>query len=422
LEEPIRKSAYTITFKDDAGGGLAQDGVQVSEGHVPGSGGEAGDGTIGGGCDGCELMYIGIPQSISSESISPGWSEQGQKLLLTGTVFQRDGRTPAPNVIVYYWHTDTKGLYSPNSSTPPNARKHGHLRGWVKTDVSGNYVIKTLRPAPYPNAGIPAHIHLSIKEPNINEYYADLYFDDDKLYLAHRKKYGQQNRAGTEVLRVLVNNGTQIAEHDIILGLNIPNYPVERRTSPRRIPTRSENTSLVQSGLSIGEDCPSFIPFHAWGADKGTRACPMCRYGRFHGIEYFVGNRPNWDEIKQWLRFFEAESLRRGNELKVYYIYGKEAGYTAEGRRKELETLGNALGLTRLALTFVPSFADRESDVHLNTINPEAENTIVIFKHRTIVEKFVNLKPTPENFIRIQQVLARTRGNYSHLKTLPHDE
>lgn len=134
---------------------------------------------VGGGCEGCELMYVGIPKKISTEHISVGWTEGKQKLILTGKVFNLDGKTPASEVIIYYWHTDDNGLYASDNQTPKQAKEHGKLRGWVKSDKSGNYTIKTSRPAAYPNDNIPQHIHLSIKEPDItNEYYADLYFDN----------------------------------------------------------------------------------------------------------------------------------------------------------------------------------------------------------------------------------------------------
>jgi protocatechuate 3,4-dioxygenase, beta subunit len=49
---------------------------------------------VGGGCDGCEIMYIGMPASINSTDTSAGWYEKGQKLLLTGTVYKKGGRIP----------------------------------------------------------------------------------------------------------------------------------------------------------------------------------------------------------------------------------------------------------------------------------------------------------------------------------------
>jgi len=52
-------------------------------------------------------MYIGIPASIPSVDTSVAWNEKGQKLLVHGTVYKLDGKTPALNVILYYWHTDS---------------------------------------------------------------------------------------------------------------------------------------------------------------------------------------------------------------------------------------------------------------------------------------------------------------------------
>jgi protocatechuate 3,4-dioxygenase, beta subunit len=364
---------------------------------------------VGGGCDGCELMYVDMPKEILSEHTSLGWTEGTQKLLLTGKVLQLDGRTPAPNVVIYYWHTDEKGLYSSNSKTPTKAIRHGKLRGWVKSGEDGSYGIKTSRPAAYPNENIPQHIHLSIKEPDIqNEYYADLYFDDDRLYLAHKKKYGRFDRAGTELLRVLLDNKIQVAEHNIVLGLNIPNYPTKRNT-------------VNLSGLNIGEDQPSFIPYHAYGPDKGTQTCPVCKYGRYHGIVYFVGNNPNWQGIKEWLQFLEQESTIRQSYLKAYFVYGNDKAYSKEARQKELEKVGKELNIKNTALTFVPSFTDKATEANLSNINPEVENTFIVYKHRTIVDKHVNLRPTPENFKKLSETLDRTKGDYFELGEPKHE-
>lgn len=364
---------------------------------------------VGGGCEGCELMYVDMPEKIYAEHKSSGWTEGNQKLILTGKVFQLDGRTPASDVIIYYWHTDDKGLYSSNNQTPKRAKEHGKLRGWVKSDINGNYTIKTSRPASYPNDNIPQHIHLSIKEPDIaNEYYADLYFDDDPLYLAHKKRYGKLDRAGTELLRIVLDGNIQIAEHNIVLGLNIPDYPTKTKTD-------------IQSGLNIGEDQPSFMPFHAFGPDKGTRTCPVCKYGRYHGIVYFVGNNPNWDEIKKWLKQLDNESVKREKYLKAYFVYGNSINYNKGTRQVELEKIGNELELQKIALTFVPSYSDTESEANLNKINANVENTFIIYRHRTIVEKYVNLKPTEQNFHLIAEKLDKTKGNYFDLNEPKHE-
>ena len=90
---------------------------------------------------------------------------------------------------------------------------------------------------------MPAHIHLSVKEPDVaHEYYTDeINFDDDKLLIPHFKKYPQENRGGSGVVRILLKDNLQIAEHNIVLGLNIPNYP-------------KKLTVVSKSGLNVGED------------------------------------------------------------------------------------------------------------------------------------------------------------------------
>ncbi len=358
---------------------------------------------VGGGCDGCELMYIDMPGKIEAIDTSPGWNEAGQKLLVTGKALRLDGKTPAPNVIIYYWQTDNNGYYSPRAEMNEQAKRHGHIRGWVKTDSAGNYAIYTIGPAPYPKQTMPAHIHISIKEPSIkNEYYIDEFvFDDDKL-LTTEKRNALENRGGSGVLRVYIKDSVQIAEHNIILGLHIPNYP-------------SDKNPVNESGLQVGEDQPSFTPFHAFGPDKGTKTCPVCKYGRYQGILYFAGNNSNWEDIKKWLTFLDHESIARNKYLKVYFVYGNDRNFNIQDRQNLLEKTGELLGLKNIALTFVPSFSDKESDVFLNKINPSVENTFIIYRNRNIFGKYINLSPTSENFKHISTVLDQNKSAYADL-------
>lgn len=181
---------------------------------------------IGGGCDGCELMFIGMPSNINAIDTSAAWHVNGQKLLVKGKVLKLDGKTPAPNVIIYYWQTDDQGYYTANDSMDTLARRHGYIRGWVQSDADGNYAIYTLRPAPYPNDTMPAHIHTSIKDPNLaNEYYIDAFVFDDDPFVTDKEQAAMEYRGGSGILTINKEGELQVAEHNIILGLNIPNYP-----------------------------------------------------------------------------------------------------------------------------------------------------------------------------------------------------
>lgn len=321
-----------------------------------------------------EFTYYGISKTVSSIDTSAGWKLKGQKILLTGIVYQIDGKTPAPDVLLYYYQTNTDGRYlhkaDESRSMLPNeaGQTHGYIRGWVKTGKEGKYYIYTVRPGAYPTNDEPAHVHITVKEPNgIKEYYIDDFvFDDDKILTAARRKK-MENRSGSGVLRLVQKGDLQIGERNIILGLNIPDYP-------------KQITNQIISGRNIGEDVISFIPYHAWGPDKGTRTCPVCKYGWYHGILYFVGNNPNWADIRQWLSFLEAESKKREQYLKVYFVYGNEKAYNKIDRENELATVGAELKLEKVALTFVPSFSDSETEIDLNQVNSQAENTFIIYK------------------------------------------
>lgn len=81
-------------------------------------------------------------------------AEPGEPLIIAGRVFDPDGRKPVANVVVYAYHTDIKGLYSPTGAARPP-----RLQGWARTDADGRYEFRTIRPAPYPGEGPPAHVH-----------------------------------------------------------------------------------------------------------------------------------------------------------------------------------------------------------------------------------------------------------------------
>ena len=179
---------------------------------------------IGGNCECCEGLYQGMPQQVSWQTTITAKNEPGEPMEISGIVYQKDGRTPAPNVIVYVYHTDNEGLYSKGTGEDC-ARRHGHLRGWMKTDVLGRYRFVSIRPKPYPKEKFAAHIHVFIKEPPKNEYYIDEYEFEGDPFLPAQAQQKAQKRGGLGIIRLQKNElNVWVGKRDIVLGQNIPNY------------------------------------------------------------------------------------------------------------------------------------------------------------------------------------------------------
>lgn len=182
---------------------------------------------VGGGCECCEAIFEQAPDFSTMNNVDtlPDFNEQGAKMLMTGIIYKKDGRTPAANVVLYIYHTDQKGYYTPKPGQTGCAKRHGYIRGWIKTNITGEYKFYTLKPAAYPGRNIPAHIHPVIKEANLNEYYIDEWlFDDDPLLTAEEKSKAE-NRGGSGIVHLTkTTDGLLLCKRDIVLGKNIPNY------------------------------------------------------------------------------------------------------------------------------------------------------------------------------------------------------
>ena len=179
---------------------------------------------VGGPCEGCEAIYEFGDRALTSFDTLPEFQDTEPKLKISGTVYKKDGKTPVENVIIYIYHTDRKGIYKSKGDEKGWAKRHGYIRGWVKTGKDGKYSFYTFRPAAYPDRQEPEHIHMTVKEPNKNEYYIDAirFKSDPKLSDSEKEKL--KNRAGTGVIILGNEEGILLGNRDIILGVNIPNY------------------------------------------------------------------------------------------------------------------------------------------------------------------------------------------------------
>lgn len=127
---------------------------------------------------------IDAPANISWKTALSTNADKGEKMLISGTVFEADGKTPAPNVLIYLYHTDIEGFYERKSGE----HKHGRYRGWMLTDTKGKYEFQTIKPAPYPENRFAAHIHTTLTTAAMKEDWIDNYlFEGDTLISARER-------------------------------------------------------------------------------------------------------------------------------------------------------------------------------------------------------------------------------------------
>ena len=138
--------------------------------------------------------------SEGAKALPGSWSvrivddnEPGEPLIVSGTIYSPDGRTPLEGITLYVYQTDATGRYSTSGGDNRNTRIHGQM----KTNTQGRYEFRTIRPASYPGTKNPAHIHAFVSGPGYPEYWIDEYhFDDDPL-VTNEMRQRASNLTGT---------------------------------------------------------------------------------------------------------------------------------------------------------------------------------------------------------------------------------
>lgn len=122
-----------------------------------------------------------------------GPDEPGERLVVTGTVYSSDCRTPVPGALIEIWQANHAGLY--DTDKPGNFTERGafRLRGLLQADKHGKYEIETIVPGRYPiPPGLPglekyggqtrpAHIHFRVTDGSHIPLTTQLYFKGDSF-------------------------------------------------------------------------------------------------------------------------------------------------------------------------------------------------------------------------------------------------
>jgi protocatechuate 3,4-dioxygenase beta subunit len=100
--------------------------------------------------------------------------EPGERMIITGKVYNSDRQTPAEGITLFIYHTDADGYYS-----RPGENEKYRLNGTLVTGPEGKYEFTTIKPASYPRSNIPAHVHYVASGEKASEQYFELRFEGD---------------------------------------------------------------------------------------------------------------------------------------------------------------------------------------------------------------------------------------------------
>ena len=104
-------------------------------------------------------------------------SEPGEPMEIRGTLYGADGETPVAGAEIFVYHTDVDGYYSGTTTRSDNPRIHATLT----TDDHGAYALRSIRPGPYPAAGVPSHVHYVVRIEGQPDVRRTLQFAGDPL-------------------------------------------------------------------------------------------------------------------------------------------------------------------------------------------------------------------------------------------------
>lgn len=141
----------------------------------------------------------------------------GQVMHLSGTIFQKDGKTPLSDALVEAWQCNEHEQYD-------NTSDDYAFRGAVKSGKDGKYTFKTIVPVPYKVTATmwrPAHIHLRVSSGDHQDLITQIYFKGDRHL--EEDTSASSPRSVSRILEIKKNAALEnVVKFDVVMGKAFP--------------------------------------------------------------------------------------------------------------------------------------------------------------------------------------------------------
>ncbi|HET9289521.1 MAG TPA: hypothetical protein VFQ49_00470, partial [Actinomycetes bacterium] len=167
---PDREAGSPTTTSAAAGGGTCE----ATRGEPAGQGGER---VAAADAPSTARLGPGGDVERTAETVAAG--RDGERLVVEGTVYRADCRTPLAGASVAVWQTNAAGEYGPGQGT--SAERCCYLAAALRTDQRGRYRFETVKPGHYRGEAEPppAHIHFEVQHPDATGLLTELLFEGD---------------------------------------------------------------------------------------------------------------------------------------------------------------------------------------------------------------------------------------------------
>ncbi len=158
------------------------------------------------------------------------------------------------------------------------------------------------------------------------------------------------------------------------------------------IPGLAAKTLTLKSGPKPGNPVFAFEPWHVSGPDKGTKTCPICKYGKIAAVQVWM-NHDSSANILGLAQVLESEITKHGaTKLKAFVVdYNATHKATAVVSRNLKELAAQATG-PNVAFTYLSNFNDPAVEAYEINTKAAIKNTVIVYVNRKAVATFVNLQ------------------------------
>jgi protocatechuate 3,4-dioxygenase beta subunit len=141
--------------------------------------GEAAQGTGEVAADAPSTARLGPGGEVARTAETVAKGRGGQRLVVSGTVYRADCRTPLAGASIEVWQTNAEGEYGPGQGS--GDERCCYLAAALRTDERGRYQFETVKPGHYEGEPQPppAHIHFEVRHPDADGLLTELLFEGD---------------------------------------------------------------------------------------------------------------------------------------------------------------------------------------------------------------------------------------------------